>query len=101
MKVNIFTVDLGTEEEFKDLSDSENIEAVKETSQNRGIIDEGSSQTEVIEPPQFSIGDDRIQYEVNPGNSDKFSETDEGVSMAESSQAEGLFEYNRKSSSCK
>lgn len=43
---------------------------------------------------QFKIGDDRIEYEIGQDESDRFSESI--VSQAESSQAEGLWEYAQK-----
>ncbi|CAI2386601.1 unnamed protein product [Moneuplotes crassus] len=52
--------------------------------------------SQVLEPRQFKIGDDRIEFQVNPSQSDKFSETEDMRSVAESSQAEGLFEAAQK-----
>lgn len=54
-----------------------------------------SQKSEVIKPDQFRIGDDRIDFQVDPSGSDKFSETDQ-ESVAESSQAEGLWDYAQK-----
>lgn len=78
--------------EEKDEFDNESeIDQVHEETKQGDIKDE---EPEAIKPDQFQISDDRYDYKVADQESDRFSETE--VSVAESSQAEGLFEYAKK-----
>jgi len=100
----ILFLDINTDEEFQDtpekpspkeetkMGEPEKEEAIVDEKEE-AIVDE---KYEAVVPDQFKIGDDRIEYKINSEDSDKFSITDVGVSQAESSQVEGLWENAQK-----